>query len=124
VSHMKKLEAMVARLPEAVRVDIEAWDGEPTFRVNNKNFVFTDKKATGISVKLPKDEAAAVVATDPGAEPTGYGLGRHGWVSIVIGTKPSTARWQEIEEWVRTSYTMVAPKKLTKLVLDEDATPS
>jgi predicted DNA-binding protein (MmcQ/YjbR family) len=123
VSHMKKLEAIVAKLPEAVRVDIEAWDGEPTFRVNNKNFVFSDKKATGISVKLPKDEAAAVVATDPGAEPTGYGLGRHGWVSIVIGAKPTAARWQEIEEWVRTSYTMVAPKKLAKLVLDEDATP-
>ena len=122
MSNMKKLEAIVDRLPEAIRVDIEAWDGEPTFRVNNKNFVFTDKQATGVSVKLPKDEAAAVVATDPGAEPTGYGLGRHGWVSIQIGTKATAARWREIEEWVRTSYTLVAPKKLAKLVLDEDAT--
>ena len=121
MSNMKKLEEIVARLPEAIRVDIEAWDGEPTFRVNNKNFVFTDKAATGLSVKLPKDEAAAVVATDPGAEPTGYGLGRHGWVSIQVGKKPTAARWREIEEWVRTSYTMVAPKKLAKLVLDEDA---
>lgn len=118
---MKKLEAIVARLPEAVRVDIEEWGGEPTFRVNNKNFVFTDQKASGISVKLSKDEAAAVVATDPGAEPTGYGLGRHGWVSVQIGARPSAARWREIEEWVRTSYTMVAPKRLAKLVLDEDA---
>jgi hypothetical protein len=118
---MQKLEAIVARLPEAVRVDIEAWDGEPTFRVNNKNFVFTDKQASGLSVKLPKDEADAVCATDPGAEPTGYGLGRHGWVSIKIGPRPSAARWREIEEWVRTSYTMVAPKRLAKLVLEEDA---
>jgi predicted DNA-binding protein (MmcQ/YjbR family) len=121
VSNMKKLEEIVGRLPEAIRVDIEAWDGEPTFRVNNKNFVFTDKTASGISVKLPKDEAEAVVATDPGAEPTGYGLGRHGWVSVQIGKKPTAARWREIEEWVRTSYTMVAPKKLAKLVLEEDA---
>ena len=118
---MEKLEQIVARLPEAVRVDIEAWGGEPTFRVNGKNFIFSDAKATGLSVKLPKEEAAAVVATDTGAEPTGYGLGRHGWVSIVIGTKPSAARWREVEEWVRTSYTMVAPKKLAKLVLEEDA---
>ena len=117
---MKKLEAICDRLPEAVRVDIEEWGGEPTFRVNGKNFVFTDQKATGISVKLPKDEAAAVVATDEGAEPTGYGLGRHGWVSIQIGAKPTPARWREIEEWVRTSYTLVAPKRLAKLVLDED----
>jgi predicted DNA-binding protein (MmcQ/YjbR family) len=119
---MKKLEAIVDRLPEATRVDIEAWGGEPTFRVNGKNFVFTDQQASGISVKLPREEAAAVVATDPGAEPTGYGLGRHGWVSIRIGAKPTAARWREIEEWVRTSYTMVAPKRLAKLVLDEDTT--
>jgi predicted DNA-binding protein (MmcQ/YjbR family) len=118
--NMQRLEKIVDRLPEATRVDIEAWDGEPTFRVNNKNFVFTDKQANGISVKLPKDEADAVVATDPLAEPTGYGLGRHGWVSITIGPKASADRWKQIEEWVRTSYTMVAPKKLAKLVLSED----
>ena len=120
MSNMKKLEQIVARLPEAVRVDIEAWDGEPTFRVNGKNFIFTDKQASGLSVKLPKDEAEAVVATDPGAEPTGYGLGRHGWVSIQLGAKPTAARWREVEEWVRTSYTLVAPKRLAKLVLEED----
>ena len=39
---MDRLEAMALRLPEAERVDIEAWDGEPTFRVRGKNFVFTD----------------------------------------------------------------------------------
>lgn len=119
-SNMQRLEAIVDRLPQAERVDIEAWDGEPTFRVNGKNFIFTDKKATGLSVKLPKEEAAAVVATDPLAEPTGYGLGRHGWVSVTIGPKPTKDRWQQIEEWVRTSYTMVAPKKLAKVVLEED----
>jgi predicted DNA-binding protein (MmcQ/YjbR family) len=118
---MARLEAMVARLPEAVRVDIEAWDGEPTFRVRGKNFVFTDKEASGLSVKLPKEEAEAVVATDPLAEPTGYGLGRHGWVSVTIG-KADADRWQQVEEWVRTSYTMVAPKKLANQVLAEDET--
>ena len=117
--NMTRLEAMSARLPEAVRVDIEAWDGEPTFRVRGKNFIFTDPEATGVSVKLPKDEAEAVVASDPGATPTGYGLGRHGWVSIEVGDADE-ARWEQIEEWVRTSYTLVAPKSLAKLVLAED----
>jgi predicted DNA-binding protein (MmcQ/YjbR family) len=120
VDNMARLEQIVAKLPEAQRVDIEAWGGEPTFRVNGKNFIFTDERATGLSVKLPKPEAEAVVATDKDAEPTGYGLGRHGWVSVQIGAKPSAARWRQIEEWVRTSYTMVAPKKLARLVLDED----
>ena len=118
---MERLEAIAGRLPEAVRVDIEAWDGEPTFRVNGKNFIFTDVEATGISVKLSKEEAAAVVATDRNAEPTGYGLGRHGWISIKVPPRTSEKRWRELEEWIRTSYTLVAPKRLARVVLAEDS---
>ena len=117
---MLRLERIVARLPEAERVDIEAWGGEPTFRVRGKNFVFTDQAASGLSVKLPKEEAVAVVATDGRAEPTGYGLGRHGWVSVEVGDEEDEARWEQVEEWVRTSYTLVAPKSLAKIVLAED----
>ena len=47
-----RIEAIVARLPEAERVDIEAWDGEVTFRIRKKNFVFAGTDASGISVKL------------------------------------------------------------------------
>ena len=75
--------------------------------------MFTDRDATGISVKLPKEEAAAVVATVSGAEPTSYGLGRHGWVSIDLGAAPD---WVQVTEWVRTSYTMVAPPALARRV--------
>ena len=57
-----------------------------------------------------------VVATDPDADPTGYGLGRHGWVSVRIAPDADDERWRQIEEWVRTSYTLVAPKRLAKLV--------
>ncbi len=118
---MARLESIVSRLPEAERVDIEAWGGEPTFRVRGKNFVFTDQEARGVSVKLSKEEAAAVVATDPLAAPTGYGLGRHGWISVEVGDGADDARWRQVEEWVRTSYTMVAPKSLARRVLAEDA---
>ncbi|OBJ82136.1 MmcQ/YjbR family DNA-binding protein [Mycobacterium asiaticum] len=111
---MPKLEAIVARLPEATRVDIEAWGGEPTFRVRGKNFVFSSPDASSITVKLSQEEASAVVATDADAEPTGYGLGRHGWVSIRLGRRVSAERWREIEEWILTSYSLVAPKKLVK----------
>ena len=120
VDNMARLESIVSVLPEAERVDIEAWGGEPTFRVRGKNFIFTDQGATGLSVKLPKEEAAAVVATDPRAQPTGYGLGRHGWVSVEVGEDADEDRWRQVEEWVRTSYTMVAPKSLAKIVLTED----
>jgi predicted DNA-binding protein (MmcQ/YjbR family) len=117
---MERLERIVGRLPEARRVDIEAWGGEPTFRVGGKNFVFASADGTRISLKLSKDEAAAVVATDPQAAPTGYGLGRHGWVSVTLERRPSKARWQEVEEWIRTSYSLIAPRRLARQVLDED----
>jgi predicted DNA-binding protein (MmcQ/YjbR family) len=119
--NMERLEAIVGKLPEALRVDIEAWGGEPTFRVVGKNFVFTNTDATSITVKLPPLEAEAILATDPHAKPTGYGLGKYGWISVDISRRPSAARWREIEEWVRTSYTLVAPKKLARLVLAQDA---
>jgi predicted DNA-binding protein (MmcQ/YjbR family) len=120
VSNMQRLERLAAELPETTRVDIEAWGGEPTFRVRGKNFVFTDQEATSITVKLPLEEATAVVATDPSAKPCAYGLGRHGWVTIGVGRRPSAARWREVEEWVRTSYTLVAPKRLANQVLARD----
>lgn len=116
MTNMDRLEAIVARLPEAERVDIAEWGDHPTFRVNGKNFVFCDQAAQHLSLKLPKEEAAAVVATDPLVEPTGYGLGRHGWIAFSVEEDAGAERWREIEEWVRTSYTLVAPKRLAKLV--------
>jgi predicted DNA-binding protein (MmcQ/YjbR family) len=117
---MDRLESIVARLPEVARVDIEAWGGEPTFRVIGKNFVFAGTDARTITLKLTVGEAAAVVATDPEVVPTGYGLGRSGWVSITLTSRPSAARWREVEEWIRTSYTLVAPKRLARQVLEQD----
>ena len=120
MSHEQRIEAIVARLPEAARVDIEAWDGEPTFRVNGKNFIFAGGDFRSLSLKLPKEEAAAVVATDDAVTPTGYGLGQHGWISVALPARMKAGDWDQLEEWIRTSYTLVAPKKLARLVLAED----
>jgi len=117
---MERLEAIVAELPEAERVNIEEWGDHPTFRVRAKNFVFSNDTATDLSFKLSKEEAIAVVASDDKAFEAGYGLGRHGWVALNLPSRSSAARWVEVREWVRTSYTMVAPKKLARLVLEED----
>ncbi len=120
IDNMARLELIIARLPQTERVDVEAWGGEPTFRVRGKTFVFTDPEAHALTVKLSKEEAAAVIATDAFAEPTGYGLGRHGWVSVRIG-RGGRGRWTQVEEWVRTSYTLIAPKALARIVLAEDS---
>lgn len=118
MKNMRRLERIVAELPEAERVDIAEWGDHPTFRVRGKNFVFCDQKAEHLTVKLTPEEAEAVVATDPRASPAGYGLGRHGWVSVDVAPDAGGERWEEIAEWVQTSYTLVAPKRLARLVLD------
>jgi len=120
MANMDRLEAIVARLPEAERVDVAEWGDHPTFRVNGKNFVFCDQEARHLSLKLPKEEAAAVVATDPDVTPTGYGLGRHGWVALDLAPDADEERWRQVEEWVRTSFVMVAPKRLARVVVEED----
>jgi len=121
VGNLERIEEIVGRLPEAERVDIEAWGGEPTFRVAGKNFVFAGLDGTRITLKLTLDEAHAVVATDHEVDAASYGLGRSGWVSVVLRKRPSAARWREIEEWIRTSYTLIAPKRLARIVLEQDS---
>lgn len=119
MNNMQRLERIVDDLPEADRVDIAEWGDHPSFRVRKKNFVFCDAAAEHLSVKLSHEEAAAVLATDEATAPTGYGLGRHGWVDVAVPSDADDDRWRQIEEWVRTSYTNVAPKTLAKRVLDE-----
>ena len=50
-----------------------------------------------------------------------HGLGRHGWVSVDVAPDADEERWTVIREWVRTSYLLVAPKTLGRLVLEQDA---
>jgi predicted DNA-binding protein (MmcQ/YjbR family) len=119
-ANMIGLERIVSRLPEAERVDIVEWGDHPTFRVRGKNFVFCDADAAHLTVKLTPAEAAAVVATDPRIEPAGYGLGRHGWVAIALNPQLDEDGWQEVEAWVRTSYTLVAPRTLARIVEEAD----
>lgn len=52
----------------------------------------------------------------------GYGLGRHGWIAFTVDESPSDERWAPIREWARTSYTLVAPKRLARIVAEEGGT--
>ena len=120
MTNMERLEALALSLPEAVRVDIEAWGDHPTFRVGGKNFVFSDQAARHLTVKLTTSEAAAAVATEPWVTSAAYGLGRHGWVSLTLDDPATEDRWGQVEEWVRTSYSLVAPRRLAKMVLEAE----
>jgi predicted DNA-binding protein (MmcQ/YjbR family) len=93
------------------------WDDDVVVKVRGKIFVFLGEPASArVAVKLAESHAHAL-AID-GAEPTGYGLGRAGWVTV-----PLRARGVSIavlRDWVEESYRIVAPKRL---VAQLDAAP-
>ncbi|HYE50449.1 MAG TPA: MmcQ/YjbR family DNA-binding protein [Azospirillaceae bacterium] len=90
--------------------------GERVVKVKGKVFVFLGRPregGLGLSLKLPH---SAPFALDlPNAAPTGYGLGKAGWVTLTYG--PGDAPdLEQLSHWLRESYRAVAPKKLGALV--------
>jgi len=86
--------------------------GESVAKVNKKVFVFfgvgEDRANLAMSVKLRDSHEQALGVA--GAAPTGYGLGRGGWVTLPF--KDTTPPVQVLTDWVEESYRIVAPKNL------------
>jgi predicted DNA-binding protein (MmcQ/YjbR family) len=94
--------------------------GEDVAKVNKKVFVFlggNDSSDPGMSVKLRESHDQAVSVA--GVIPTGYGLGRAGWVSVAF--PDTTVPLDVLKDWVEESYRLVAPKRL---VAELDERPS
>ena len=109
----KQLAAMAKRLrdfaldfPETT--EAFPW-GESAFKVKGKTFVFMrlDGDDLSFSVKLPDSRAKALAL--PGSEPTHYGLGAKGWVTLRPSAKTSL---QLLLSFVDESYRAIAPKRV------------
>jgi predicted DNA-binding protein (MmcQ/YjbR family) len=91
-----------------------AWEdhpwGETVVKVPNKKiFVFLgmpDNERPSIAVKLTDSHEHAL--SMPDAEPSGYGLGKAGWVLVRL----QGVDVDLLEDWVEESYRNVATKKL------------
>jgi predicted DNA-binding protein (MmcQ/YjbR family) len=89
-----------------------AWEdhpwGETVVKVGKKVFVFLGmgEDGGGCSVKLRESQDQALAA--PGAEPTGYGLGKAGWVTVPVDGVDEDV----LHDWIEESYRLVAPKRL------------
>jgi predicted DNA-binding protein (MmcQ/YjbR family) len=87
------------------------WPGHLDLAVKDKTFAYLSVEGDPfkISCKLPQSNAAALML--PFAEPTGYGLGKSGWVSAQFpeGQMPPK---DLLKEWIDESYRAQAPKKL------------
>lgn len=97
------------KYPET-RVD-HPW-GETAVKVREKAFLFLGKRETiSFSLKLPS--SAEFALQFPFAEPTHYGLGKHGWVTITI-EKGDELPLDVLKDLIDESFRAVAPKTLVK----------
>ncbi|MBL8859751.1 MAG: MmcQ/YjbR family DNA-binding protein [Planctomycetes bacterium] len=89
--------------------------GESAFKIRGKIFLFMYVHAEGIklSVKLPQSNEHALA--QPFAEPTGYGLGKSGWVTSQFGRRERVPM-ELFARWIEESFRAVAPKKIAALL--------
>jgi len=113
---MKPRDAFKA-LRKAAKGYPGAWEdhpwGETVYKVGKKVFVFLGVDhgdgSLGMSVKLPDSNEAATTMFS-WCEPTGYGLGKAGWVSAHFEKKDDVPV-DLLKEWLDESYTAIAPKR-------------
>ena len=96
--------------------------GERVVKVKGKVFVFLGREEPlGISVKLPQSRLMALAL--PFASPTGYGLGKAGWVTAQFGPREKPPM-DVLKAWIDESYRAVAPKKLVASLGKDAAAPA
>jgi predicted DNA-binding protein (MmcQ/YjbR family) len=88
--------------------------GERAYKVAGKVFLFLSspsKDGFSATMKLPYRAEEAV--GEPWAEPAGYGMGKHGWVTMRFSPL-HPAPIERLLDWLDESYRAVAPKRLAK----------
>lgn len=102
----KKLRAHALNYPETT--EAFPWE-ESAFKVKGKTFVFmrADASELSFSVKLPESRERALAL--PGSEPTHYGLGAKGWVTLRPTARTSL---DLLFSFVDESYRAIAPKRV------------
>ena len=83
--------------------------GHSAFKVKGKSFLFlaSDEGWLKLSMKLPQSREFALEY--PFTEPTGYGLGRAGWVSARFHDDDAVPL-DVLGAWLEESYRAIAPK--------------
>jgi predicted DNA-binding protein (MmcQ/YjbR family) len=87
------------------------WPGHLDLAVNDKTFAYLSLEGEpfSISCKLPQSAGAALML--PFSQPTPYGLGRAGWVTVKFPEgKPLPL--DILKAWIDESYRAQAPKRL------------
>ena len=81
-------------------------------KVRKKIFAFISVDEEGLSLTLKLPASGVLALALPFASPSGYGLGRSGWVTCRFAPGDEIPL-ELLEEWLEESYRAVAPKKLS-----------
>lgn len=96
--------------------------GDAVVKVGKKIFVFAsgpDADHPGITVKLPESRDHAL--SYPKSLVPGYGLGKHGWVTVYVEDVPAAER-DVLLDFVEESYRTIATKTLVNRLDAERST--
>ena len=117
----RKLKKVGLAYPEAHSKS--PWPDHDDLAVRNKTFAFLSAagRPLRITCKLPLTGQMAL--TLPFASPTGYGLGKSGWVTATFGAKEAPPL-DLLKDWIDESYRVQAPKKLVATLPDDPRRPS
>ena len=111
----KELLAVAERLRQIALGHPETYEespwGDRVVKVKGKIFVFCGVREGKlyVSVKLPHSSREALALSF--VEPTGYGLGKSGWVTATLAKDAATHEARFVK-WIDESYRALAPAKL------------
>jgi hypothetical protein len=105
----RKLKKFGLAYPEAHSKS--PWPGHDDLAVRNKTFAYLSAEGEPLSISCKLPLTGQMALTLPFASPTGYGLGKSGWVTATFGPKEAPPL-DLLQDWIDESYRVQAPKRL------------
>ena len=94
------------------------WPGHDDLAVRNKTFAFLSAAGEPLRITCKLPLTGQMALTLPFVSPTGYGLGRSGWVTATFGPE-DVPPFDLLKDWIDESYRAQAPKKLVASLPDD-----
>jgi predicted DNA-binding protein (MmcQ/YjbR family) len=110
---VERLRKICLALPEAEERPFGGHTA-PSFRVRDKLFAMMSEKRDSLQVKAGPGAQDVLVHSDPVHFYVPPYTGHNGWVGVHLNV--TGLDWSLVEELVRDSYCLIAPKKLAALV--------
>jgi predicted DNA-binding protein (MmcQ/YjbR family) len=110
---ISRIRSISLALPEAVEQPFGGHTA-PSFRVRDKLFVVTSEDGTSMTCKAPPGMQQALVASDPIRFFVPKYVGPKGWIGVRLDVEQD---WDEIGELIEDSYRLIAPKRLSALLV-------